>query len=105
MDKKIDEKDSLNAYELLESANRYEFCGEYEKAAELMAKAAELGDLVATYYLAQYYEDGKGVNQDYIKAAELYMKVSECREPLIFADPDMPLTPQCDAEYAVGCFF
>jgi TPR repeat protein len=88
-----------------ELASQYEFRGEYEKAAEYFAKASEQGDLLSTYYLAQYYEQGKGIKQDYAKAAELYVKVSECREPLVFADSDMPLTPQCEAEYAVGCFY
>ena len=105
MDKSLEQIDDLSMDELYELTTAYEFREEYEKAAELLAKASERGDLLATYDLAQYYEQGRGVKQDYVKAAELYMMVSECREPLVFADPFMPLTPQCDAEYAVGCFY
>lgn len=95
----------LSSDELSELAAQHEFRGEYEKAAELFAEASKRGDLLSTYYLAQYYEQGKGVKQDCTKAAELYVKVSECREPLVFADPDMPLAPQCEAEYTIGCFY
>ena len=77
---------------------------EYTTIQEL-TEGAISGDLLAAYYLAQHYEEGSIVERDYNKAAELYMLVSECREPLIFADPNMPLTPQCEAEYAIGCFY
>ena len=77
---------------------------EYEKAFLFMEKAALKGDVLAQYYVATYYEKGQGVAQNYVKAAELYEKVSECREPLVFADPFMPLTPQCDVEYSLGKF-
>lgn len=70
-----------------------------------LAEGVNSGDVLAAYYLAQYYEDGDVVPQDFDKAAALYKMVSECREPLIFADPYMPLTPQCEAEYAVGCLY
>ena len=105
MDKILEQIDDLSVDELYELTTAYEFREEYEKAAELLAKASERGDLLATYDLAQYYEQGRGVKQDYVKAAEHYVMVSECREPLVFADPFTPLTPQCDAEYAVGCFY
>lgn len=87
MDKILEQIDDLSVDELSELATRYEFCGEYEKAAELLDKASERGDLLATYDLAQYYEQGRGVKQDYVKAAELYMMVSECREPLVLQIP------------------
>ena len=76
----------------------------YETIQEL-ADGADSGDMLAAYYLAQYYEEGAVVPQDFCKAAELYMRVSECRDPLVFADPYMPLTPQCEAEYAIGCLY
>ena len=76
----------------------------YETIQELQ-EGVECGDVLAAYYLAQHYEEGTVVSQDYNKAAELYMLVSACRKPLIFADSSMPLTPQCEAEYAVGCFY
>ncbi len=56
----------LNGDELFDLATRYGFRGEYAKAAECFAKASEEGDLLSTYYLAAYYERGKGVKQDYI---------------------------------------
>lgn len=105
MNKVFEQFDGLSTDELSNLATQYEYSEEYEKAAECLIKASERGDLLATYDLAQYYEQGRGVKQDYVRAAELYMMVSECREPLVFADPFMPLTPQCDAEYAVGCFY
>lgn len=77
---------------------------EYETIQDL-AEGVNSGDVLAAYYLAQYYENGAVVPQDFDKAAALYKMVSECREPLIFADPYMPLTPQCEAEYAVGCLY
>lgn len=76
----------------------------YETIQEL-ADGVNCGDMLAAYYLAQYYEEGVAVPQNFTKAAELYMLVSECREPLVFADPYMPLTPQCESEYAVGCLY
>ena len=105
MNKVFEQFDGLSTDELSNLATQYEYSEEYEKAAECLIKASETGDLLATYDLARYYEQGKGVKQDFVKAAELYMIVSECRKPLVFADSDMPLTPQCDAEYAVGCFY
>ncbi len=73
----------------------------YEKAALCLTTAAELGDILAKYYLAECYEYGKGVVQDYIKAAELYMEVSNCNEYLISCD----FHPQCCSEYTIGSFY
>ena len=72
-----------------------------EEAAECFAKAAELGDVLAKFYLAQCYEKDEGVPQDYVKAAELYMEVSRCREYLVSYDHH----PQGCAEYALGSFY
>ena len=76
--------------------------GKDKEASECMLKSAELGDVVSQYYVGCYYENGYGFKQDYLKAAEFYEKVSACREMVVFADPFMPLTPQCDAEFALG---
>ena len=95
----IDDCDKLQSL-----SYQFEQNGEYEKAFLFMEKAALKGDALAQYYLATYYEKGQGVEQNYMKAAELYEKVSECREALVFADPFMPLTPQCDVEYILGKF-
>jgi TPR repeat protein len=78
-----------------------------EKSAEDYAKDAELGDIEAKFELGRCYEHGKGVPQDYIKAAELYIEVAECenREKFTCSDPDCPCVyPQYEAEYALGCF-
>lgn len=66
---------------------------------------AEPDDVLDKYFLGLSYEKGEGVMQDYIKAAELYMEVSACREVLITNDPREPFAPQCDAEYAIGTFY
>lgn len=101
----IENIDRMDADALSELAFHFENRKEYDKAALCLTKAAELGDKLATFYIAQYYEKGQGVAQDYEKAAVLYMEVSACNEPLVFADPTEPLTPQCDAEYALGSFY
>lgn len=99
------DKDHLDADKLCALGFAFEYGKEYEQASRCFAKAAELGDKLAAFYLAQCYEKGQGVAQDYEKAAELYMTVSECRTQLVFTDPNEPLTPQCDAEYALGSFY
>ena len=87
--------------------HKFDRQGQFEKAAECFAKDAELGDVEAKFKLGQYYEHGKGVPQDYVKAAELYIEVAECenREKFTCSDPDCPCVyPQYEAEYALGCF-
>ncbi len=83
------------AFELFEK-------GKDEEAFMCMLKSAELGDVVSQYYVGCYYEEGCGVEQDYIKAAELYEKVASCREMIVNGYPFMPLSPQCEAEFALG---
>lgn len=68
-------------------------------------KEAEEGDVLAKFFVAQCYEKGEETEQDYLKAAELYMEVAECKEDLISDDPREPFAPQCDAEYALGTFY
>ena len=68
-------------------------------------KEAEQGDVLAKFFVAQCYEKGEETEQDYLKAAELYMEVAECKEDLISDDPREPFAPQCDAEYALGTFY
>ena len=78
-----------------------------EKSAEDYAKDAELGDVEAKFELGRCYELGRGVLQDYTKAAELYIEVAECenREKFTCSDPDCPgVYPHYEAEYALGCF-
>jgi TPR repeat protein len=43
---------------------------------EWYLRAAEQGDTAAQNMLAQKYEDGNGVNQDYEKAVEWYRKAA-----------------------------
>ena len=38
--------------------------GEYEEAFDYFSKAAELGDIDAHFYLARFYDEGKGVEKD-----------------------------------------
>lgn len=68
-------------------------------------KEAEEGDVLAKFFLGQCYEKGEETEQDYLKAAELYMEVAECKEDLISDDPREPFAPQCDAEYSLGTFY
>ena len=68
-------------------------------------KQADQGDILAKFFVGQCYEKGEETEQDYLKAAALYMEVAECKEVLITDDPREPLTPQCDAEYALGTFY
>ncbi len=74
--------------------------GEYEKAAEIMKRAAEMGEILAKDSLAQYYEKGIGVEQDYVKAAALYEEVALSDEPGVFGGS--PKAPHCAAAYALG---
>ena len=92
----------MNETEIWEYALDLERSKEYEKAAKCLQKASDMGELLATFDLAVYYEKGIGVKQDFVKSAELYLKVAECREQLVFAGENEPLTPQCDAEFALG---
>ena len=64
-----------------------------------MLKSAEMGDVVSQYYVGCYYEQGCGVKENYIKAAEFYEMVSHCQDVVA---SDMPFSPQCDAEFAMG---
>ena len=100
----MDFDESMSSDELQDIAFQCELKKDYVKAFAYMEKAAGKGDILAQYYLGTYYEKGQGVEKNYAKAAELYERVSECREPLVLADPIMPLTPQCDAEYSLGQF-
>lgn len=68
-------------------------------------KEAEQGDVLAKFFLGECYEKGEEIEQDYLKAAELYMEVAECREALLCDDPREPFAPQCDAEYSLGSFY
>ena len=94
--------EKMNETEIWEYALDLERSKEYEEAAKCLQKASDMGELLATFNLAVYYEKGIGVKQDFVKSAELYLKVAECREQLVFAGDNEPLTPQCDAEFALG---
>ena len=84
-----------HAFELFEQ-------GRDKDAFVCMLKSAELGDVLSQYHVGCYYEEGCGVKQNYIKAAEFYEKVSSCREMIVNGYPFMPLSPQCEAEFALG---
>ena len=97
----LEGRTDISADDWLNASYRFDFEGKHEKAALCLTKAAELGDNLAKYYLAERYEGGKGVVQDYVKAAELYMEVSNCNEYIISQD----FYPQCWSEYTVGSFY
>ena len=97
----IERRTDISADDWLGAAYRFRAEENCEKAALGFTKAAELGDVLAKFYLAECYEKGKGVPQDYVKAAELYMEVSNCNEYSISHD----FYPQCWSEYAVGSFY
>ena len=97
----LEGRTDISADDWLNASYRFDFEEKHEKAALCLTKAAELGDNLAKYYLAERYEGGKGVVQDYVKAAELYMEVSNCNDYLVSYD----YHPQSCAEYAVGSFY
>ena len=104
----IENRTDISADDWCSAAHRFDFEEKHEKAALGFTKAAELGNVLAKFYLAQCYENGKGVAQDYIKAAELYIEVSDCenREKFTYSDPDLSCVyPQYEAEYALGNFY
>lgn len=92
------ELDYAAAWEWL--AYRHEHQQAYEQAAVCMTKAAALGSVPACLYLGDYYRQGQGVPQDYVKAAEYYATVAACKEHLISDD----YCPQSDAAYHLGTF-
>ena len=104
----IENRTDISADDWCSAAHRFDFEEKHEKAALGFTKAAELGNVLAKFYLAQCYENGKGVAQDYIKAAELYIEVSDCenREKFTYSDPELSCVyPQYEAEYALGTFY
>jgi TPR repeat protein len=104
----IENRTDISADDWCSAAHRFDFEEKHEKAALGFTKAAELGNVLAKFYLAQCYENGKGVAQDYIKAAELYIEVSDCenREKFTCSDPELSCVyPQYEAEYAIGSFY
>ena len=84
----------------LHEAYCWDMEGEYDKAVFCMTKAVELGSVLACNYLADYYADGQGVAQDYVRAAELYAKVAACREHLVEEDYFL----QSKAAYILGTY-
>ena len=54
--------------------------GDYAKALEMFAAAAEQGNAKAMNNLGVYYDNGRGVAQDYAKAVEWYTKAAELGE-------------------------
>ena len=104
----IENRTDISADDWCSAAHRFDFEEKHEKAALGFTKAAELGNVLAKFFLAQCYENGKGVAQDYIKAAELYIEVSDCenREKFTYSDPELSCVyPQYEAEYALGTFY
>ena len=92
--------DNLSVDELNRRSFECEFKGNYQDAFKYMEMAVLKGDILSMYYLGEFYEKGQGIEQNYIKAAELYEKVARCNEHLVFCGG--PLAPQCDAEFALS---
>lgn len=59
------------------SARDNEEKGNYEEAAADYLKAAEGGDHICAFFIAQLYEEGKGVKQDGLEAARWYRVAAE----------------------------
>lgn len=56
--------------------------GEYEKAYNIMRSLAEASNhAYAQYYVGMMYLNGQGVEQDYAKAGEWFLKAAENRVP------------------------
>lgn len=70
-----------------------------------LKERAEAGDLLAKFFLGQCYEKGEEVEQDYSKARELYMTVSESQDERYSGDPEDPLWPQCEARFKLGALY
>jgi len=49
----------------------------YKKAARLYQRAADLGDVIATFYLGNAYKDGNGVKLDKKKAVKYYRMAAD----------------------------
>lgn len=96
----FDKIENMSSTELWLYAESLNHQGEFEQSAKLMEKAAQMGEILANDSLARYYENGIGVNRDYIKAAELYEKVAISDEPGVFEG--WPKAPHCAAAYALG---
>lgn len=94
--------EKMSPTELWEYAEGLRDNGDYKQAAKYMKKAARMGEILAQDSLAGYYEKGIGVQQDYVKAADLYAKVARSRKPGVFDGYGMPKTPHCKAAYALG---
>ena len=51
--------------------------GDYQKAAELIKKACDSGEVRGCLGLGILYQKGQGVKQDYQKAAQFYQKACD----------------------------
>ena len=59
--------------QILEQAFRFHNLGQYQEALPLFIELAEHGSDIGAEYAAQYYFEGKGVEQSYEKAAQFYL--------------------------------
>lgn len=82
----------------------FHYEGMFDLAVACWQKAADQGDILGKYHLAEAYCMGEGVAQDYVKAAELYEEVVACKEMVYPDGSDLLLTPQCNAAYQLGRF-
>ena len=68
-------------------AQTFEFPQDYGRAVIWLTKAAEQGDTLAKFYLAQCYEEGTGVKKDLAKAFCWYKSAAEsdCQIPWVLS--------------------
>ena len=80
------------AEELNAKGAEYYSAGDYTKAVECFQKAAEQGDGMAQYFLAQCYKNGQGVTKSYPEAVKWLKKAAE--------------QGLADAQYSLGvCYY
>src|SRR5947209_8171738 len=62
----------IDAASQIELGLGFERAENYQEAARCYRRAADLGKAQGQYFLAELYEEGKGVTQSYVNAAKLY---------------------------------
>jgi TPR repeat protein len=77
---------TITMEELRAGAQRFKF-GDKAKAIQGLIDAAEKGNAFALWRLGRMYADGDGLEQNHLKAFELF---SRCADDHAFDSPDMP---------------
>lgn len=69
--------DLSRALDLFDKADNFERKGDLQRAAALYRQGAELGHKLSQHYLANAYEHGRGIPQDYGQAVVWYKKAAD----------------------------